>query len=131
MTSILSSPINFTHLKLWIASARHNFKWVKFKLNNLAVKGLNRIARLSTNYKCVVAVNHGVTASPIQINVAMTIQSAITITIMDVCHSITISGSSVPQGAVRHFVRSPASVISMTFLQFAVVTYEYIHILEY
>ena len=33
--------INFTHLKLWIASARHNFKWAKFKLNNLAVKGIS------------------------------------------------------------------------------------------
>ena len=33
--------IIFTHLKLWVASARHNFKWVKIKLNNLAVKGLS------------------------------------------------------------------------------------------
>ena len=32
--------IIFTLLKLWIVSARHNFKWLKFKLNNLAVKGL-------------------------------------------------------------------------------------------
>ena len=32
--------IIFTHLKLWIASARHNFKWWKFQLNNLGVKGL-------------------------------------------------------------------------------------------
>ena len=32
--------IIFTHLKLWIASARHNFKWVE-KFNNLAVKGLS------------------------------------------------------------------------------------------
>ena len=23
---------NFTHLKLWIASARHNFKWVKIQI---------------------------------------------------------------------------------------------------
>ena len=34
--------IIFTHLKVWIASARHNFKWGKFRLNNLAVKGLKR-----------------------------------------------------------------------------------------
>ena len=33
--------IIFTHLKLWIASARHNFKWVKIQIEyNLAVKGL-------------------------------------------------------------------------------------------
>ena len=25
--------IIFTHLKLWIASARHNFKWVKTKID--------------------------------------------------------------------------------------------------
>ena len=24
----------FTHLKLWIASARHNFKWVKIRIIN-------------------------------------------------------------------------------------------------
>ena len=33
--------IIFTHLKLWIASARHNFKWVKIQIDNLAVKGLS------------------------------------------------------------------------------------------
>ena len=26
----------FTHLKLWVAVARHNFKWVKNKMYNLA-----------------------------------------------------------------------------------------------
>ena len=34
LTSIFQIWIIFTHLKLWIASARHNFKWVKlFYLN--------------------------------------------------------------------------------------------------
>ena len=32
LTSILSIWIIFTHLKLWIASARHNFKWVKIQI---------------------------------------------------------------------------------------------------
>ena len=27
----------FTHLKLWVAVARHNFKWVKFELFDLPV----------------------------------------------------------------------------------------------
>ena len=33
--------IIFTHLKLWIASARHNCKWVKIEIEYLAVKGLS------------------------------------------------------------------------------------------
>ena len=28
----LSSLLIFTHLKLWIASSRHNFKWVKIPI---------------------------------------------------------------------------------------------------
>ena len=32
-----------THLKLWIASARHNFKWVKVPIFNLAGKGLTLV----------------------------------------------------------------------------------------
>ena len=31
-TFILSNLNNFHHLKLWIASARHNFKWVKIQI---------------------------------------------------------------------------------------------------
>ena len=32
--------IIFTHLKLWIASAGYNFKWMKITINNFALKGL-------------------------------------------------------------------------------------------
>ena len=32
----------FTHLKLWIAVASHNFKWDKIKKNNFATEGLRR-----------------------------------------------------------------------------------------
>ena len=39
LTPICQIWIIFTHLKLWIASARHNFKWVKIPIE-LAVKGL-------------------------------------------------------------------------------------------
>ena len=37
----------FTHLKLWIASARHNFKWVTISIakNNLVVKEIIRRER--------------------------------------------------------------------------------------
>ena len=27
----------FTHLKLWVAVAKHNFKWVKFEFYNVAL----------------------------------------------------------------------------------------------
>ena len=30
----------FTHLKLWVAVARHNFKWVKIVIINVALQGL-------------------------------------------------------------------------------------------
>ena len=33
----------FIHLKLWVAVARHNFKWLKIKLDNLAGKWLTII----------------------------------------------------------------------------------------
>ena len=40
--------IIFIHLKLWIASARHNFKWVKIQIDNLAVTGLRQVTLIST-----------------------------------------------------------------------------------
>ena len=36
-TQIKQIWIIFTHLKLWVAVARHNFKWVKIKQFNFAV----------------------------------------------------------------------------------------------
>ena len=44
--------IIFTHFKLWITSTKHNFKW-KFKLNNLAVKGLSYRIEILPTWSCV------------------------------------------------------------------------------
>ena len=35
----LNTWVIFTHLKLWVAAARHNFKWAKIHQNTLCVKG--------------------------------------------------------------------------------------------
>ena len=40
MSQIQQIWVIFTHLKLWVAIARHNFKWMKNKLGNTAGKGL-------------------------------------------------------------------------------------------
>ena len=40
--------IIFAHLMLWIASARHNVKWVKMSIKNLSAKGLMLITRVYT-----------------------------------------------------------------------------------
>ena len=34
LTEIIHKSVNFTHLKLWFAVARHNFKWVKISTFN-------------------------------------------------------------------------------------------------
>ena len=36
----------FTHLKLWVAVARHNFKWEEFKLDNVAGKALISLIKI-------------------------------------------------------------------------------------
>ena len=33
--------INFTHLKIWIAAARHNFKWVKISIESFGGQSVN------------------------------------------------------------------------------------------
>ena len=38
----------FTHLKLWVAVASHNFKWVKNKFKNLAGEGLSIVLAADT-----------------------------------------------------------------------------------
>ena len=37
LIQIVHIHVIVTHLKLWVAIARHNFKWMKNKLFNLAV----------------------------------------------------------------------------------------------